>query len=665
MQMALHECFHIQCFLPSQKPLDPIPHRQHHNVQPFRVRSCKIGVLSSTHQTFDEMPLSDTFAWNTLIQTHISDGDPERAMLIYHQMLLRGVRPDKHTLPRILTASRLSGSLFYGKQIHVQALKLGFGSNEYVLSALMAMYGHLDGSETAQCLFNQSSQRNKVSWTLLVGLYSKEGKPKSAIDTFLQMVSLGFEIDDVALVTVSGACGLLKSLQEGRKVHEIARKLGLESNVLVSNSLLKMYLDCNSIKDARLVFDQMHSKDAISWTVIVRGYVKNGGFNEGLKLFRSMISEGIKPDSLTVSSVLPACARMSASKHGKEIHGYIIRNNINLNVTVQNAVMDMYAKSGCIECASKVFSMMREKDAISWTIMILGHSLHGQGELAFELFPEIEKRRGIEPDQIMYVAVLHACCTTRMVEKGRSYFNHIRAPKVGHCALMVALLAHAGHFDEARAFIKEYQIERYAEVQRALLNGCRIHQNMNIGKRVIDQLIELEPLNAENYVVLSNFYAASARLDMVNRLREVIRDMGLKPMKAYSWIEVRNKFHVFGVGDVSHPRSGSIYDELQGLMKKIEEQEGYVPHSDFSLHDVDEERECIPIGHSEMLAISFGLISTQGRATIRVTKNLRVCCNCHNSAKFISKIVGREIILKDPNLFHHFKDGFCSCGDFW
>ncbi|XP_043694726.1 pentatricopeptide repeat-containing protein At3g12770-like [Telopea speciosissima] len=663
--MALRECLQIQCFFPFQKPPDRTPHRQLHNGQPFRVWSSKLGVLSTTHQAFDEIPLSDTFAWNTLVQSHLSDGDPERAMLIYHHMLLRGVRPDKHTLPRILTASRLSGSLFYGKQIHGQALKLGFGPDEYVLSALMSMYGHLDSADTAQYLFSQSSRRNKVSWTLLVGLYIKEDKPKSAIDTFLQMVSLGFEVDDVALVTVSGACGRLKSLQEGRKVHEIARRLGLESNVLVSNSLLKMYLDCNSIRDARLVFDRMRSKDAISWTAIVRGYVKNGGFNEGLKLFRSMNFEGIKPDSLTVSSVLPACARISASKHGKEIHAYVIRNNINLNVTVQNAMMDMYAKSGFLEYASEVFARMGEKDAISWTVMILGYSLHGQGELAVELFREVEKHGGIEPDQIMYVALLHACCTARMVEEGRSYFNHITAPKVDHYALMVALLAQAGHFDEARAFIKEYQIERHAEVQRALLNGCRLHRNMNIAKRVIDQLIELEPLNAENYVVLSNFYAASTKMDMLIRLKEVIRDMGLKPRKAYSWIEVQNKFHVFGVGDVSHPRSVRIYEELQGLMKKMEEQEGYVPDADFSLHDVDEERECIPIGHSEMLAISFGLISMQGRATIRVTKNLRVCRNSHNFAKFISKIVGREILLKDPNYFHHFKDGFCSCGDFW
>lgn len=150
---------------------------------------------------------------------------------------------------------------------------------------------------------------------------------------------------------------------------------------------------------------------------------------------------------------------------------------------------------------------------------------------------------------------------------------------------------------------------------------------------------------------------------MVERLRETIRDMGLRPKKAYSWMEFRNKIHVFGTGDVSHPRSQNIYWNLQCLMKKMEE-DGFKPKPDFRFHDVDEERECVLIGHSELLAISFGLISTEAGRRIRITKNLRVCHSCHESAKFISKIVGREIIVRDPYVFHHFKDGYCSCEAF-
>lgn len=579
-------------------------------------------------------------------------------------MLLRGVHPDRHTFPRILAASRLSRHLFLGKQLHGQALKLGFSSDQYVVSALLEIYGRLDSVDTARWLLDKSPSRNSVSWTLLAKLYIKQDQPSSAIHLFYQMVDLGAEIDSVALATAIGACASLKSLKQGRKVHQVARKCGLEFDVLVSNSLLKMYIDCGSILDARVTFDRMPSKDIISWTAIIHAYVKKGGFNEGHKLFRQMVKDGLKPDQLSISSILPACARVSANKQGKEIHGYLLRNGMELNAAVFNAVIDMYAKSGYINSASKMFRQLRYKDVVSWTVMIMGYSLHGQGDLGVDLFREMEKDSSILIDQVTYGAVLHACSTARLVEDGKFYFNCIKTPEVTHLALMVALLVHSGLFDEAMVFIKKEKVERNAEVLRALLEGCRIHQKKNLGKKVIEQLCELEPLNPDNYVLLSNWYADNAKWDMVNKLYGTIIDLGLKPKKAYSWIELRNKIHVFGTGDVSHPRSERIYWELQCLMKKIED-EGYRPSADYSLHDVDEERECIQVGHSEMLALSFGLISTQTGTTIRVTKNLRVCRSCHDCAKIISKIVHQEIILKDPNRFHHFQDGFCSCGDYW
>ncbi|GAV82594.1 PPR domain-containing protein/DYW_deaminase domain-containing protein [Cephalotus follicularis] len=582
-------------------------------------------------------------------------------------MLCRGVGPDKHTFPRVLSASRHAGDLPFGQQLHGHALKLGLSSDKYVISALIELYGLLDSVDSAKLIFDKSPShaRNSVTWTMLARLYLTKDKPNVAIHLFNQMVEdLNGSMDPVALATAITACTMLKSLKEGKRLHMIARKCGLEFDVLVSNSLLKMYIDCSSIDIAREIFDQMPSKDIISWTEIIRGYVKKGGFNESLKLFREKIRDGKKPDSLSLSSILPACARMAAHKHGKEIHGYLLRNGVDFNLTVQNAIMDMYVKSGFIESAAEIFGQMKKRDVISWTMMILGHSLHGQGELGVNLFCKMDKDSSIEIDQSMYLAVLHACCTARRVEEGRYYFNCIRTPKVTHCALMVALLARAGRFDEAKIFIEERKSEREAEVLRALLDGCRIHRQVKIGKQVIEQLCNLEPLNAENYVLLSNWHADHAKWQMAENLRETIRDMGLKPKKAYSWIEFQNKVHVFGTGDVSHPRSERIYWELQCLMKKIED-EGHKPNSDFFLHDVNEERECIQIGHSEMLALSFGLISTQSAEKIRITKNHRVCFSCHDSAKKISKLVQREIIIRDLNRFHHFKNGLCSCGDFW
>ncbi|KAI3409714.1 DYW_deaminase domain-containing protein [Psidium guajava] len=609
------------------------------------------------------MPLSSTFAWNNLIQTSVTSGDISGAILVYQQMLIRGVCPDKHTLPRVLTASRLAGDLLFGKQVQGHALKLGLHGDRYVGTALIEMYGWLDSVGAARSLFDKSTCKDSVSWTVLARLYLTESKPQLALDLFGEMVNSGVQIDSVALATAIGACGRLKSLHKGRKLQEIVRRCGFESDVLVGNSLLQMYIDCGSIIDARAIFDQMPSKDVISWTTIIHGYVKQGGFHESLKLFQHMNKDGIKPDALSISTLLPACARMTACKHGKEIHGHLLRSGMKLNLTIQNAIMDMYMKAGYIEYALKIFKGIDRRDVISWTVMILGYSIHGEGNLALSLFHKMEEDAGIQIDELAYDAVLHACVTACAVEEGKFYFNCIRNHNTARSTLMVSLLARAGLFAEANAFIEELQIERHVEVLRALLDGCRIHHEVRLGKRIIEQLCELEPLNADNYVLHSNWFAHHEKWDMVDKCKGMMNDMGLKPQKAYSWIEHRNKVHVFGTGDVSHPRSEKIYWQLEQLKQRREKMQEPMRDSDFSLHDVDEERECSPMAHSEMLAVSFGLISKQTGTTIRVTKNHRVCDSCHDALKAISKLEQREVIVKDLHRFYHFRDGLCSCCD--
>lgn len=640
-------------------------HRLFNNPPHVRTTTAeKNAHLCVAHQLFDDIPIWDTFAWNNLIQTHLTSGDVGHVISTYQQMLSRGVRPDNHTLPRVICASRHYGDLQLGKQLHAQAFKLGLFSNLYVFTSLIELYGILDSADTARWLHDKSACRNAVSWTMLAKLYLMEDKPSFSIDLFYQMVELAADIDAVALATAIGACGARKLLQHGRNIHHVARIHGLEFDILVSNCLLKMYLDCSSIKDARGLFNRMPFRDIISWTDLIHFYVKNGGINEALKLFRQMNMDGeLKPDPLTISSILPACGRITAHKHGREIHGYVLKNYFDDNLIVQNALVDMYVKSGCIQSALKIFSRMKEKDMVSWTVMISGYSLHGQGKLGVGLFREMDRNFSVHRDEITYTAVLQACSTASMVEEGDFYFNCITEPTMAHFVLKVALLGRAGRFDEARTFVDKHKLDKNSEILRALLDGCRKHHQHKLGKRIIEQLCDLEPLNAENYVLLSNWYASNEEWEMVEKLRKTIRDMGLRPKKAYSWMEFRNKIHAFGTGDVSHPRSQAIYWNLQCLMKKMEE-DGFKRNTDFRFHDVDEERECALIGHSELLAISFGLISTEAGRTIRIAKNLRVCHSCHESAKFISNKVGREIIVKDPYVFHHFKDGRCSCEDF-
>ncbi|KAL9414441.1 hypothetical protein AB3S75_042833 [Citrus x aurantiifolia] len=372
-------------------------------------------------------------------------------------------------------------------RVHGQDFKLAFSADHCVISALLDLYGRLDSIDSAKWVFVKSvkSTSNSVCWTILARLYSMQNQRSLALDLFHQMVNLDAYVDRVALASAVGACRLLKSMQEGRKAHRIATKYRLEFDVLVSNSI-----DCGSFADARAIFDRMPSKDVISWT------------------------ETIVFSKLRISS----CALKT------------MMDGTRFTYTFRNPVAS--CRIGKIHLKEQGIKV---RDVISWIVMILGYSLHGQRELGLNLFSELEKNSSIEIDPLTFAAVLHACSTAGMVEEGWLCFNRIRSPKVTHHALMVSVLARAGLFDEARIFIQEYHMERDPGVLRALLAGCRIHVQVKTGKRVIEQLCELKPLSAENYIMLSNWYAAEAKWDVVNR--------------AYSWIEFRNKVHVFGTGD--------------------------------------------------------------------------------------------------------------------
>ncbi|KAG6593452.1 Pentatricopeptide repeat-containing protein, partial [Cucurbita argyrosperma subsp. sororia] len=229
---------------------------------------------------------------------------------------------------------------------------------------------------------------------------------------------------------------------------------------------------------------------------------------------------------------------------------------------------------------------------------------------------------------------------------------------------MIDLLGHCGHLEEAYNLIMEMRVEPDAGVWGALLHSCKIHGNVEFGELALRKLVELEPDDGGNYVILSNMYAQAGKWEGVARLRDVMMDRGLKKSIACSWIEVRNKVHAFSSEDTSHPESEAIYAELKQIGKLMKEA-GYAPQIGSVFHDVeDDEKADMVCGHTERLAIAYGLISTAVGSRLLIIKNLRVCEDCHVAIKFISKITKREISIRDVNRYHHFKDGLCSCGDF-
>ncbi|KDP36381.1 hypothetical protein JCGZ_08650 [Jatropha curcas] len=238
-------------------------------------------------------------------------------------------------------------------------------------------------------------------------------------------------------------------------------------------------------------------------------------------------------------------------------------------------------------------------------------------------------------------------------------------PRHQHYACVVDLLGRKGDLERAYKFIRNMPIEPGVSVWGALLSACKIHRHFTLGEYAAEQLFSLDPYDTGHYVQLSNLYASARLWDCVAEVRGLTREKGLNKDMGQSVIEINGKLQAFRFGDKSYPRSSEIVDELVNLERSLKEA-GFFPHTESDLHDLnDEEIEETLCNHSERLAIAYGLISTPPGTTLKITKNLWACVNFHAVTKLISKLVNREIIVRDANRFHHFKDGVFSCGDYW
>jgi pentatricopeptide repeat protein len=626
----------------------------------------KCGCIEIARRLFDQMPNKDVVAWSAMISGYAQNGYASEALVLFRQMQ---VKPNRVTVVSVLPACADLANLQEGKRIHDYVIENGFESDVSVGTALVAMYAKCGSIEHALQLFDKMPKRDVVSWNAMIAAYAQSGYANEALRLLYQMQLAGVQCDLVTMVSVLPACAHLAALHQGELVHEYVIRNGFESDVSLKNALLDMYAKCGSIEKAYQLFEKNSRRDVVSWNAMIAGYAQNGLAVDALAHFHQMQMTDSMPDLATMVSVLPACAYLAALKEGMWIHAYIIRSGFEFDISVGNALIDMYAKCGELGFACQLFDNMSEKNVISWNAMIAAYGMHGCGEDALELFSQMQQI-GMKPDHITFTSILSACRHAGLVDEGWQYFvcmsrDYLITPKSEHYACMVDLLGRSGRLKEALDIIKKMPLEPDASVWGALLNACRIHCNIELGEYSSERLIQLEPENPAHYIQLSNIYAAAGKWDSAVKARTMLKVRGLKKTPGCSWIEMKNRVHTFLVGDRSHPQSEEIYAMLQNLAAQIKEA-GYAPDTSFVLHSVEEEeKENSLCSHSEKLAITFGLINTSPGTCIRITKNLRVCGDCHNATKFISKIVQREIIVRDTNRFHHFKDGLCSCGDYW
>ncbi|XP_058097873.1 pentatricopeptide repeat-containing protein At1g08070, chloroplastic-like [Magnolia sinica] len=620
------------------------------------------GNIDYAKTLFRELQNPNIFSFNSLIRGLSTTKNPLQAIHLYREMLHRGLRPNNFTFPFVIKACTESSATQIGVTVHAHVVKVGLESDSYVLSSLIHMYADGKDLEAARQLFDVCSQWDVVSWNSMIDGYVKCGDLAVARSVFDLMECR----DVVSWNTMINGYAIVGNLVESQALfYEMP-----ERNLVSWNSVLAAYAKCGDVEGARGIFNEMPQRDVVSWNAMLACYAQSGKSNEALALFEEMQAANVKPTDATIVSMLSACAHLGALDQGARLHAYINDHKIVIGTILGTALVDMYAKCGSIACATQVFYDIEEKDVLAWNTIISGMAMHGHANESHRLFNEMQEV-GVRPDDMTFVAVLSACSHAGMVDEGRRLLGCMSRrygiePKVEHYGCIIDLLARAGLLEEAVELIETMPMEPNANAWGALLGGCRIHKNIDVGERVGKHLLDLQPHHSGRYVLLSNIYAASDRWDDARKVRNLMKSKGIAKLPGLSMIELKGMVHRFVAGDRLHPESDCIYNKLSEISKQLKIAIGYSPDTKQVLFDIEEEEKEHALSvHSEKLAIAFGLMHTGPHATIRIVKNLRVCSDCHNVTKLISKVYGREIIVRDRNRFHHFTDGTCSCMDYW
>lgn len=414
-------------------------------------------------------------------------------------------------------------------------------------------------------------ERDVVSWTSLISRLVQSGSPLQALRLFAAMMCCDVRPDFVLLVTVLKAYMELDDLPGAQSAHSLVVKGGFDDEQDVVTTLTAMYAKFGCIVAARALFDRIPPPrvNVILWNAMISGYSKNGLASEAVHLFKQMqvFARSMSPDSVTLRSVIMACAQLGSTELAVWMEDYVRRSECREDVLVNTALIDMYAKSGSIAHARRVFEQMhaQERDVVVWSALISGYGAHGHLAEAVGLFEDM-KLAGVKPNDVTFLGLLSACNHAGAVEKGWFYFHSMKPdhkiePRHQHYACVVDLLARAGQLDRAYRFILDMPIKPEMSVWGALLHGCKMHEhsNMAMAERAAQHIFELEQSNAGHYVQLANMYASAGMWSHVAGVRATMRERGVTKATGCSSIEVDGETHNFHAWDHSHPRAAEIF----------------------------------------------------------------------------------------------------------
>ncbi|CAL5387957.1 unnamed protein product [Camellia sinensis] len=606
----------------------------------------KCGALKDAQRVFNEMPKRNVVSWTSVIAGYSQHGQEIDAIKLYFLMQKSGLMPDQFTFGSIIRSCSSLSSIEIGRQLHVHVIKSEFGSHLIAQNALIAMYtkfgqiadaldvfsgikkkdliswssmivgfsqelealshfeemlsqecgrqihgmitkfglgrdtfavcwlsdmyakcGLLDFAKTA---FYQIERPDLVSWNAIIAGFAYGGDADEAMLFFSQMRHLALSPDDITVRSLLCACTSPVTLNQGMQIQSYLIKVGFDLGIAVCNTLLSMYAKCSDLYDTFKMFNEMTSNaDSVSWNTVLAACMQHNQAGEVFSLLKMMLPSQNKSDLITLVSVLEACREIASLEMGDQVHCYAMKTGLRLDNSVTNGLIDMCMKCGSLRNSQKLFDSIESPHVVSWSSLIVGYAQFGHGEEALKLFGKM-RSLGVKPNQVTFVGVLTACSHVGLVEEGLQLYrtmemDHRVVHSREHCSCVVNLLAHAGRINEAEDFINQLPFDPDIVMWKTLLAACKNHNNVEVGKCAAENILKIDPFNSAAHVLLCNIYASDCSWEDVARVRSLMKQRNVKKVPGQSWIEVKDKIHVFLAEDSLHSERDKIYSMQEEL----------------------------------------------------------------------------------------------------
>ncbi|XP_016435568.2 pentatricopeptide repeat-containing protein At4g04370-like [Nicotiana tabacum] len=535
----------------------------------------KCGRIEYARKLFEWMDEKDIVSWNSLASGYSLVGDTEELLRLTYRMRLENTWPDYQTYGSLVSAIAKEGCAELGKVVHGQIVAAGFELDVHLETSLMFMYLKCRNMDYTFKIFERAKEKDVVLWTTIISGLVQNERADRALQVFQGMLCSRIEPSTTTIASALAACAQLGSLKVGTSIHGYMLRQRIAIETPAQNSLVTMYSKCGYLKQALAVFDMIKGRDVVSWNAIVAGNAQNGHLAMALHLFNEMRIAHQRPDSITVVSLLQICASVGAYQQGKWIHNLVVRGYFEPCVKIGTGLVDMYCKCGDLDSARKCFDRIVEHDLISWSTIIAGYGNHGKAETALELYSELVQS-GLTPNSVIFLSVLSACSHNGLVDQGMSLFDSMErdfkiAPELEHCACIVDLLCRAGRVKDAYNFYKTKFPEPMADALGIVLDACKTKALVELRDIVCKEISMLDHGDAGRYVQLAHSYASMAQWEGVGKAWVQMRDLGLKKLPGWSFIDLHGIITTFFMGQTSHPQQEEIMSVLKNLSEEISE----------------------------------------------------------------------------------------------